>query len=71
MTLVPTAIVIEFVDMYPGTPRLPTWPQRPGDNARLGDQILDVLTQGKLIEQGCPVRIIGHTGPNAVVDEVC
>ena len=41
----------------------------PGGKAQFGDQILDVLTQGEMIEKGRPVKIIGHTGPDAVVEE--
>lgn len=45
-------------------------PLHPGGKARFGDQILDVLTQGQMIEKGRTVRIIGHTGPEALVEEV-
>jgi membrane-bound serine protease (ClpP class) len=136
VVLMLTAIVMGMVDMYPGTPRLPTWPQLqlplrdlsialagtlvaalvlarflprtpffqklvsqtasgvssvaaqeaqqesrvgktgvaisqlyPGGKAQFGDEILDVLTQGELIEKDRPVKIIGHTGPDAVVEE--
>ena len=132
------AIVMGMVDMYPGTPTLPTFPQLqlplrdlgiavvgtvviglilapilpktpffrklvsqtasgitsvaaqeaqqearigqigvaisqlyPGGKAKFGNQILDVLTQGELVENGRPVKIIGHTGSDAVVEEVC
>ena len=131
------AIVMGMVDMYPGTPRVPTLPQLqlplrdlgialvgttviglilarflpktpffqklvsqtvsgvssvaaqevqqearigqigvaisqlyPGGKAKFDDQILDVITQGELVEKGRPVKIIGHTGPDAVVEEV-
>lgn len=131
------ALVMGMVDMYPGTPALPTFPQLqmplrdmsmalvgsvvlvlilapllpktplfrqlvsqtasgvssvaalekqqqarvgqtgvatsqlyPGGKARFGDQLLDVITRGELVEKGRPVKIIGHTGPNAMVEEV-
>jgi hypothetical protein len=34
------------------------------------EQTLDVLTEGELVEKGRRVRIIGHTGADAVVKEV-
>lgn len=131
-----TAIVMGTVDLYPGTPRLPAWPQLrlplrdlgialagtlvaalvlarflpktpffqklvsqtasgvssvaqqearqesrvgqsgvavsplcPGGKARFGDELLDVVTLGEMVEKGRPVKIIGRTGPDAVVEE--
>jgi membrane-bound serine protease (ClpP class) len=45
-------------------------PLHPGGKARFGDQILDALTQGEMIEKGRQVKIIGHTGSDVVVEEV-
>jgi membrane-bound serine protease (ClpP class) len=42
----------------------------PGGKARFGEQLLDVITRGELVERGRPVKIIAHSGPNAVVEEV-
>jgi len=42
----------------------------PGGKARFGEQTLDVLTEGELVEKGRRVRIIGHTGADAVVKEI-
>jgi membrane-bound serine protease (ClpP class) len=42
-------------------------PLCPGGKARFDDQLLDVITRGEMVEKGRPVRIIGHSGPNAVV----
>lgn len=44
-------------------------PLHPGGKARIGDHILDVLTQGEMIEKGRKIKIIGHTGADAVVEE--
>ena len=41
---------------------------RPGGKAQFGEQILDVMSQGELIEKGRPVRIIGNRGTEAVVE---
>ncbi len=41
---------------------------RPGGKAQFGDQILDVITQGDLIAKGQRVRIIAHSGTEAVVE---
>jgi membrane-bound serine protease (ClpP class) len=40
---------------------------RPGGKAQFDDQILDVITQGELIPKGTQVRIVGHSGTEAVV----
>ena len=45
-----------------------TAPLRPGGKARFGDQILDVISQGELVDRGQKVRIIGHSGSEAVVE---
>ena len=41
---------------------------RPGGKAQFGEDVLDVITQGEMIEKGQSVRIIGHSGPEAVVE---
>jgi membrane-bound ClpP family serine protease len=45
-------------------------PLCPGGKARFEDQLLDVITRGEMVARGRTVRIIGHTGSNAVVEEV-
>jgi membrane-bound serine protease (ClpP class) len=42
----------------------------PGGKARFGKEILDVLTQGDMVEKGRQVEIIGHSGAGAVVRAV-
>lgn len=42
-------------------------PLCPGGKARFGDDLLDVITRGEMVAKGSPVKIIGHSGPNAVV----
>jgi membrane-bound serine protease (ClpP class) len=44
-----------------------TSPLRPGGKARFGDQILDVISQGELVARGQQVKIIGHSGSEAIV----
>lgn len=41
---------------------------RPGGKAQFGNDILDVITQGEMISKGQTVRIIGHSGTEAVVE---
>jgi membrane-bound serine protease (ClpP class) len=41
---------------------------RPGGKAQFGDAILDVISQGEMIPKGSPVRIIGHSGTEAIVE---
>ncbi len=43
---------------------------RPGGKAQFGDEILDVMTQGEMLPKGTAVRIIGHSGTEAVVEAV-
>lgn len=43
---------------------------RPGGKAQFGDDILDVVSEGDLIEPGRKVRIIGSSGHEAVVEVV-
>ena len=45
-------------------------PLRPGGKAQFGDEILDVVTEGDLIEKGRKVRVIGSSGHEAVVEAV-
>lgn len=43
---------------------------RPGGKAQFGEEILDVMTEGDLIGKGTRVRIIGHSGREAIVEAV-
>ena len=45
-------------------------PLHPGGKAQFGDALLDVTTQGELIEAGARVRILRHNLGTAVVEEV-
>ena len=45
-------------------------PLRPGGKAQFGDEILDVMSQGEMIDRGQRVRIVGHSGTEAVVEAV-
>ncbi len=44
-------------------------PLCPGGKARFGDELLDVITRGEMVEKGRSVKIIRHSGPNEVVEE--
>ena len=43
-------------------------PLCPGGKARFDDELLDVITRGEMVAKGQRVKIIGHTGPNAIVE---
>ena len=43
---------------------------RPGGKAQFGDDVLDVVSAGDLIEKGRPVRIVSNSGHDAVVEAV-
>ena len=43
---------------------------RPGGKAQFEEEILDVITQGEMIERGARVRIIGFSGMDAIVEPV-
>ncbi len=43
---------------------------RPGGKAQFGDDILDVMSQGELLPKGTRVRIVGHSGTEAIVEAV-
>jgi len=45
-------------------------PLRPGGKARFGDEILDVISQGDMIDRGTRVRIVGYSGSEALVELV-
>ncbi|MBA4149520.1 MAG: nodulation protein NfeD [Verrucomicrobia bacterium] len=43
---------------------------RPGGRAQFGDEIVDVMSRGEMIEKGQPVKIVGFSGPDAIVESV-
>ena len=43
---------------------------RPGGKAKFGEEILDVISQGEMVGKDCPVKIIGHSGTEAIVELV-
>ncbi len=45
-------------------------PLRPGGKAQFGNEILDVITQGEMIAKGTRVKVIGHSGTEAIVEAV-
>jgi membrane-bound serine protease (ClpP class) len=45
-------------------------PLRPGGKAQFGERILDVISQGDMVDKGTRVRIVGSSGAEAVVEVV-
>lgn len=43
---------------------------RPGGKAQFGDDVLDVISQGEMVPKGTPVRIIGYSGAEALIEVV-
>lgn len=43
---------------------------RPSGKAQFGDEVIDVMAEGELIEQGARVRIVAHSGREAIVAPV-
>jgi len=43
-------------------------PLHPGGKAQFGNEILDVISQGDMIGKGRRVRIVGHSGTEAIVE---
>lgn len=43
---------------------------RPGGKAQFGEEILDVISQSEMVPKGTPVRIIGSSGAEALVEVV-
>lgn len=42
----------------------------PGGKAKFDEEIVDVITRGELVEKDRPVRIIGHSGRDPLVEEI-
>ena len=45
-------------------------PLRPGGKAQFGNDILDVISEGDMVDKGKAVRIIGYSGTEAIVEVV-
>ena len=43
---------------------------RPGGKAQFGNEVVDVISQGDLVAKGQKVKIIGHSGTEAIVEVV-
>jgi membrane-bound serine protease (ClpP class) len=41
---------------------------RPGGKALFGGQVLDVISQGNLVDKGRKVRVVGHSATEAIVE---
>lgn len=51
-----------------GVSGVATSPLRPGGKAQFGDRICDVMTQGQHVAKGAPVRVIGRSGAELIVE---
>ena len=52
-----------------GQPGVTLSPLCPGGKAIFGEERVDVITRGEMVDKGRPVRILHHSGPIAVVEE--
>jgi membrane-bound serine protease (ClpP class) len=43
---------------------------RPGGKAKFGDEVIDVISAGEILEPGTPVKIVRHSGADPVVEPV-
>jgi membrane-bound serine protease (ClpP class) len=65
-----TAGYVSQENMLVGRTGVTRSPLRPGGKAQFGDAILDVTSQGDMIDNGVPVRIVGYNTGTPVVAAV-